>query len=115
MNSQLLGVVQGTWLIGEGGVRRPLTDKERRHFDQLDLQEQCVGKLVVYEDEVEQHVAYCHGIEHDDTGDYWQFADTDYSTCQLLVSEVTPRLATDSEVVADYLAKCRETAKNEYE
>ena len=39
VTSALLGVVQGDWLIGAGGVRRPLTDKERKFFDELDRRE----------------------------------------------------------------------------
>lgn len=39
ITSGLMGVVQGDWLIGEGGARRPLTDKERDYYDRQECME----------------------------------------------------------------------------
>ena len=40
VTSGLMGVVQGDWLIGEGGARRPLTEKERNYFERQECMEQ---------------------------------------------------------------------------
>ena len=39
VTSGLMGVVQGDWLIGQGGARRPLTDKERDFYERLERME----------------------------------------------------------------------------
>ena len=40
----LMGVVQGDWLIGAGGARRPLTEKERDYYERQERMEQMSGK-----------------------------------------------------------------------
>lgn len=44
ITSGLMGVVQGDWLIGEGGARRPLTEKERDFYERQERMEQMAGK-----------------------------------------------------------------------
>ena len=44
VTSGLMGVVQGDWLIGEGGARRPLTEKERDFCERQECMEQMAGK-----------------------------------------------------------------------
>jgi hypothetical protein len=116
VTSGLMGVVQGDWLIGQGGARRPLTDKERHYFERLERKEQLTGRMVVIKEHGdEERVCYCHGVENDNGTAYWQFADSNGSTWQIPTDEVHPRLANDDEVVAYYLAQCREVAKCNYE
>lgn len=43
VTSGLMGVVQGDWLIGAGGARRPLTDKERDYYERQERMEQMAG------------------------------------------------------------------------
>jgi len=44
ITSGLMGVVQGDWLIGEGGARRPLTDKEREYYERQECMERMTDK-----------------------------------------------------------------------
>ncbi len=44
VTSGLMGVVQGDWLIGAGGARRPLTEKERDYYERQERMEQMSGK-----------------------------------------------------------------------
>lgn len=115
VTSGLMGVVQGDWLIGAGGARRPLTDKERNYYERQERMEQMGGKAVVIKEYDEDRVCYCHGVENDDGTLYWQFADSNGSTWQIPVDELTPRLATDAEIVASYIRECKAVAKQEYE
>ena len=115
ITSGLMGVVQGDWLIGQGGARRPLTDKERDFYERQERMEQMTGRAVVINEHGEDRVAYCHGVENDNGTMYWQFADSNYSTWQIPVDEVTPRLATDADIAASYIEACKEVAKHEYE
>ena len=39
----LMGVVQGNWLIGAGGARRPLTEKECDYYERQERMEQMGG------------------------------------------------------------------------
>lgn len=39
VTSGLMGVVQGDWLIGAGGARRPLTEKERDYYERQERQD----------------------------------------------------------------------------
>lgn len=115
VTSGLMGVVQGDWLIGAGGTRRPLTDKERNYYERQERMEQMAGRAVVIKEYDEDRVCYCHGVENDNGTAYWQFADSNGSTWQVPTDEVQPRLANDDEVAAYYLAQCREVAKCNYE
>jgi hypothetical protein len=115
VTSGLMGVVQGDWLIGAGGARRPLTDKERNYYERQERMEQMAGRAVVINELGEDRVCYCHGVENDNGTLYWQFADSNWSTWQIPVDELTPRLATDAEIVASYISACKEVAKQEYE
>ena len=115
VTSGLMGVVQGDWLIGAGGARRPLTDKERNAYERQERMEQMAGRAVVINELGEDRVCYCHGVENDNGTLYWQFADSNGSTWQIPVDELTPRLATDAEIVASYISACKEVAKQEYE
>ena len=115
VTSGLMGVVQGDWLIGAGGARRPLTDKERDYYERQERMEQMAGRAVVIKEYDEDRVCYCHGVENDDGTLYWQFADSNNSTWQVPVNELTPRLATDAEIVESYISACKEIAEQEYE
>lgn len=115
VTSGLMGVVQGDWLIGAGGARRPLTDKERNFYERQECMEQMSGKAVVINELGEDRVCYCHGVENDNGTLYWQFADSNGSTWQIPVDELTPRLATDAEMAASYIRECKAVAKQEYE
>ena len=117
VTSALLGVVQGNWLIGAGGVCRPLTDEERKFFDEQDRREQMIGKLVIYkelyaENYGEECLAYLYGIEHEGDMDYYQFCD-EFRVWNKPSCGVTLRLATDEEVAAFYLKMCRNAHKQE--
>lgn len=117
VTSALLGVVHGNWLIGAGGMTRPLTDEERKFFDEQDRREQMIGKLVMYksfypETFGDERLAYLYDIEHEGDTDYYQFCD-EFRVWNEPSCGVTLRLATDEEVAAFYLEMCRNAHKQE--
>ena len=73
------------------------------------------GQPVVISELGEDRVCYCHGVENDNCTLYWQFADSNWSTWQIPVDKLTPRLATDAEIAASYISACKAVAKQEYE